>query len=413
MEKTKKITIVFVTVCSILIAVLLIVGTVWMGSSSRKDTDRAVRTVSLLYLDELAGRREQVVWNNLQSNIQTIGVAIDLLTEEDLSDKAHLEAYQSRMKSLYELDKFAFVDTDGLIYTSRGTQTNIDEYGFDYRTISEPEISVFNLENAEKKVVIAVPVNDITFEGKTLSVCFMEIDMKVMLAGASMDSGSEGATFCNIYTKDGIALSNTVLGGLSADDNLLTAMKNAEFENGYSYDSFIESFRSGSDGHVSFTYKDIRETLSFVPVKGTDWRLTYLIRESVISDQIGYISKDIVRRSIIQSLITVAAVFAMFTIVFIQTRKNAKLNLERQTAEAEARGKQAELETRIALQNELLEQERRRKEQDSMITAMASDYRSVYHVDLDTDDAVCYRSDHEDHDQTAEGVHFSFTERFR
>ena len=398
--------------CSLLIAVLLVLGTLWMGSSSKKDTDRAVRTVSLMYLDELAGRREQVVENNLQGNINTIRVAMDLLTEDDLSDKAHLEAYQSRMKKLYDLDKFAFVDTEGLIYTSLGTQTNIDEYGFDYKTITEPEISVFNLNTPEKKVVIAVPVT-VPFEGKNLCVCFMEIDMKVMLAGASMDAGSDGATFCNIYTKDGIALTNTVLGGLSADDNLLDAMKNADYEDGYSFDSFVADFQNVSDGEVSFAYKGIRETLSYVPVEGTDWLLTYLIRESVISDEIGYISSDIVRRSVIQSVITVAAVFAMFIFVFIQSKRNAKLTLERKTSEAESRGKQEELEKRIALQEELLVQERRRKEQDSMITAMASDYRSVYYVDLDADDAVCYRSDPADSDQTPEGIHFSFTERFR
>lgn len=412
MKKTNKSTIIFITVCSILIAVLLTLGTIWMSNISQKDTARVARTVSLLYLDELAGRREQVVENNLRSNIQTIRVAINLLTEEDLSDKAHLEAYQLRMKKLYELDKFAFVDTDGLIYTSFGTQTNINDYAFDYKSISEPEISVFNLDSKEKKVVIAVPVN-VHFEGKTLSVCFMEIDMKVMLSGASMDSGSDGATFCNIYTRSGIALSNTVLGGLSVNDNLLDAMKEAEFEDGYSYDSFIEAFGTGKRGEVSFTYKCIRETLSFVPINGTDWLLTYLIRENVISDKIGYISSDIVHRSIVQSLITVAAILVMFAIAFIQTKKNALLNLERQTAEAESRGKQEALERQIALQNKLIEQERQRKEQDSMITAMASDYRAVYHVDLDTDDAVCYRSDPEDDDQTAEGIHFSFTERFR
>ncbi|MCR5693992.1 MAG: hypothetical protein K6G89_03345 [Clostridia bacterium] len=199
-----------ITICSLLIVIILAVGTLWVGQSTRKDTDKAVRTVSLLYLDELAGRREQVVENNLQSNIQTIRAAIDLMTETDLSDKAHMEAYQSRMKQLYKLDKFAFVDADGLIYTSLGTQTNIEEYGFDYKTINKPEISVFNLNSPEKKVVIAVPVS-VAFGSKTLSVCFMEIDMKVMLAGVSMDSGNGGATFCNIYTKDGIALSNRSL----------------------------------------------------------------------------------------------------------------------------------------------------------------------------------------------------------
>ncbi|MBE5872700.1 MAG: hypothetical protein E7294_15935 [Lachnospiraceae bacterium] len=146
MKNLKKKTISIITVCSVFGVLLLLTGTLWVGQSTKKDTDKAVRTVSLLYLDELAGRREQVVENNLKSNIQTIRVAMDLLTEEDLSDKAHLEAYQFRMKKLYELDKFAFVDTDGLIYTSTGVQNNIDEYGFDYKTISGPEISVLHPE---------------------------------------------------------------------------------------------------------------------------------------------------------------------------------------------------------------------------------------------------------------------------
>lgn len=65
----------------------------------------------------------------------------------------------------------------------------------------------------------------------------------------------------------------------------------------------------------------------------------------------------------------------------------------------------AELEARLALQDQLLEQ-------SSMITAMSSDYRSVYHVNLDADDAVCYRADPNDADQHPVGVHFPFLERF-
>ncbi len=350
-NNTAKITI----LCSLIIAVIMIMGTAWAGRSAKKDTDQAVRTVSLLYLDELAGRREQVVENNLRGNIQAIQIAISLLSEEDLSDKEHMEAYQFRMKQLYNLDKFAFVDTDGLIYTSQGTQSNIDEYDFDYKTISEPEISIFNLNSPEKKVVIAVPVN-IPFNNKTLTVCFEEIDMNVMLSGVSMDAGSKGATFCNIYTTDGIALTNMVLEGLSSEDNLLAAMKSAEYENGYSYDAFVSGFQSGQRGEVSFMYNDIQETLSYVPVDGTDWLLTYLVRESVISSEISYISEGIVKRSIIQSVITVIAMLGMFTFVFTQTRHNAKLLLDRETAEAEVRGKQEELEERIKLQEQLEEQ---------------------------------------------------------
>ena len=63
-----------------------------------------------------------------------------------------------------------------------------------------------------------------------------------------------------------------------------------------------------------------------------------------------------------------------------------------------------------------LEQDNRAKSEqakaDSMITAMASDYRCVYHVDLDQNDAVCYRNDPNDPEQTPAGIHFPYLERF-
>ena len=98
----------------------------------------------------------------------------------------------------------------------------------------------------------------------------------------------------------------------------------------------------------------------------------------------------------------------------IMDKEKARRELEEANAElAESQhAKQRELEERLALQEELLKQQTHREQQDKMITALASDYRCVYHVDLDNDDAVCYRADPEDHEQTAEGVHFPYYERF-
>ena len=63
------------------------------------------------------------------------------------------------------------------------------------------------------------------------------------------------------------------------------------------------------------------------------------------------------------------------------------------------------------------EEENRRQQQhrvqlDNMITAMASDYRSVYHVDLDADVAICYRADPENSNRYAEGMRFRFHDSF-
>ncbi len=64
------------------------------------------------------------------------------------------------------------------------------------------------------------------------------------------------------------------------------------------------------------------------------------------------------------------------------------------------------------LVKEVKAEQARRIERDRMITALACDYRSVYHVDLDNNDGVCYRADPLDDEQTPEWIHFPFYERF-
>ena len=61
----------------------------------------------------------------------------------------------------------------------------------------------------------------------------------------------------------------------------------------------------------------------------------------------------------------------------------------------------------------ILSREKQHKDLDSMITAMASDYRSVYHVDIDADEAVCYRAYPHDPSHIPEGEHFPYQKWIR
>ena len=192
---------------------------------------------------------------------------------------------------------------------------------------------------------------------------------------------------------------------------MLTALALANFEDGHSLNAMRDDFANKRGGVVSFTYNDIRETMCYVPVRSTDWMLTYLVRESVITDRISYVYDGIVSRSLAQSLLTVLVLAGLFAFMLMQTRKAAKMTLEKEISETENRIKQQELEEQLALQEELLEQEKQRAQQDRMITALASDYRSVYYIDLAEDTGVCYRTDKKA-DYAKEGEKFSFSETF-
>ena len=106
------------TIGLIAIAMVLVFGTMWIGRSASQSTVQAVRSVSLLYLDELARRRKRVVEDMLNDCIKTIHMATSLMEERDLTDLEHLQEFQKRMKKLFKLEKFAFVDTKGMIYTT-------------------------------------------------------------------------------------------------------------------------------------------------------------------------------------------------------------------------------------------------------------------------------------------------------
>ena len=159
---------------------------------------------------------------------------------------------------------------------------------------------------------------------------------------------------------------------------------------------------------ISVLGADYAQNLAF---RYTDQLYTYTIGD-MIQDHIALFGGII---------LVVAALIILFLVRSIKRSKrdlaekeNARRELEKANAELEEsqRAKQRELEERLALQGELLEQQSRREQQDRMITALASDYRCVYHVDLDQNDAVCYRADTSDPEQTPEGVHFPYQERF-
>jgi hypothetical protein len=61
---------------SIIVVTIMIIGTIWTGRSASSGARKAVRNVSILYLEELAGRREQVVASTLNDYISDLDVAI-------------------------------------------------------------------------------------------------------------------------------------------------------------------------------------------------------------------------------------------------------------------------------------------------------------------------------------------------
>ncbi len=332
-EKQERQTVASAVWGGLIVAAILLITTVWVAASAQSSTNEAVARVSEFYLDELAGRRALVVSEELKTNFDHMDRAMSILDSSDLESQASLREFLGRVQQLYGVNRFALVDENGVVYTQHSTTSGLSRYPFLAQELTGPVISMSNLYGARKQVVLATPVEGISFQGAQIKVCFTQINIADMLSSLTLQ-GDENETYCSLYHRSGESLTGNAFGYLSAGHNLLEALKDAQMEPGSSCEQLIQDFAEGRPGNLSFHYEGVREDLCYVPVEGADWMLTILIRDNVLTDQISSISSGMMRRGIIQIAVAVLAMLAVSLALILQSRRHARTLLEQEKADS-------------------------------------------------------------------------------
>jgi PAS domain S-box-containing protein len=328
-DNEKKKTITSAVWGGLLIALILLVTTLWVSNGARVGTSQAVNRVSEFYLEELAGRRAQVVSEELKSNISYMENALAIMEESDLASQESLRHFLGRVKRLYGLDKIALVDENGIVYTEHSTTSGLSRYSFLSEEMTGPVTSTANLYGARKQVVLAIPVEGISFQGSRVTASFIQINIDEMLSSLTLQA-SNNETYCNIYHRSGESLTNDKFGNMEPGSNLFSAVRDADNADGTDHQQLIRDFENGNPGQISFNYKGFQEDLCYVPVEGTNWMLAILIRDNVISEQISSISSGMMTRGIIQIIITVFAMLLVFHVLTNQSKKHSRILLEQE-----------------------------------------------------------------------------------
>ena len=328
-DNEKKKTITSAVWGGLLIALILLVTTLWVSNGARVGTSQAVNRVSEFYLEELAGRRAQVVSEELKSNIAYMENALAIMEESDLASQESLRRFLGRVKRLYGLDKIALVDENGIVYTEHSTTSGLSRYSFLSEEMTGPVTSTANLYGARKQVVLAIPVEGISFQGSRVTASFIQINIDEMLSSLTLQA-SNNETYCNIYHRSGESLTNDKFGNMEPGSNLFSAVRDADNADGTDHQQLIRDFENGNPGQISFNYKGFQEDLCYVPVEGTNWMLAILIRDNVISEQISSISSGMMTRGIIQIIITVFAMLLVFHVLTNQSKKHSRILLEQE-----------------------------------------------------------------------------------
>ena len=162
-KQQRKQTVAFALLGGVIIAAILLVTTIWASGKARSSTSQAVKRVSEFYLEELAGRRAQVVSEELKNHVTYMKNALDILEPSYLESQESLREFLGKVKKLYGVDKFALVDENGIVYAQHSTTSGLSRYGFLSQELTEPVIHNQFLYGARKQVILDIPVEDVFF----------------------------------------------------------------------------------------------------------------------------------------------------------------------------------------------------------------------------------------------------------
>ncbi len=312
----------------ILVMLLIIVSTVWNVQSAQKQTQDVAESVSDFYVEELANRRVTIISDALKQNFQYMYNAVDSITKDDLKSIDTLRHYLGRIRRLYGVEKFSFVDQDGLVYTAHSTTTGKSRYPFLAEGLFEPLVTTVLNYGGEKLLFIAIPVYGIEFNGKMITSCFAQVNIDQMVR--SMTFRAENMeTYFNIYLKSGESLTSVPFGGVEPWRNILSVIHEND-ETLKSFQKISDDFQNERKGSIHVPYKRQNAHLYYTPVEETGWMLSILVYDNVITNKIKAGNRMIVALNHLQILITLSAVIILFVILVITIRKNSQLMLEQE-----------------------------------------------------------------------------------
>ena len=325
---TKHIIHIFTVLLMILLLILFLIMSLRTADTTQEVTDKAIDKISHFYIEEIAKSRSSLISDELNKKYNYVNNALDVITQKDLESPKALRNYLGKMRKLYNMDTFALVDENGLVYTSHSTCSGKTRYPFLAKAITEPIYSTVLNYGGDKQLFLAVPVSGLYFNNSKITACFVEIDINQMMR--SMAYRYENMeTYFNLYYKNGESLTNTDFGKIPSGLNLLSVISAGE-EDPKKMKNIIDDFSSGRSNLIEINYGNEEAHLFYIPVKNTGWVMTILVYETVINEQVSTSIASLMHHTRTHIFFTFALIVLLFIGLLLIIRNTSHFKIEQE-----------------------------------------------------------------------------------
>lgn len=336
---TKKKLAVITIVTAIVLAVVMIVSSVWLGRSSVRLTGNTANEISRLYLTELSAATAMHLNTSLGYHFSQVESAGELLTEDIASNAVKLSDYIESLKHSYGFSFLAFVDEEGYYHDSVGAYSAASNVSFLGRLIRDGsrEIS-YNEKIKDSDVILLGSGMKPVKAGSTKFIAVLAgIDTATMSRRVVL-ANEQSHTYSSVITSDGSYVIYSDMNGQFKGSNLISALKKtAVFSGEDELSDFTEGLKTGGRGTFYITTDNgAGFYMYYTPLENTDWYLVTFMPYQVIESTIRDLSTSINANSTISFLVFLSILVMLFILYIIQS-----INKRRQLEQAKAAAEQA------------------------------------------------------------------------
>lgn len=323
----------------VILVIAVFFSTWWLLKSSQRTTENAVYNVSKLYLEELSTHKASQFSEMLDSQIQQLFVTTHALRRSDLSNRRMAQEFIGQMQLSNDFDFFALVDEQRMVYTKDALFSGISAFSFLNGDFTRPHISSAKSPDGRSLILITIPMENWTLEGRRLVAASVGIDTETVVEKLSLND-KDGHIFCNIIMPDGSYVIQIPHEHMRTDVNLFQALKrDAGFQKGTSPELWQANMKAREAGMAVYELQEKLHYTYYMPVEETDWFITTTLHYDLISENVDVIRTTLTRNSIVQLILVLLVLLALFVVYLSMHKRNDRLWFEKIQAEESSKAK--------------------------------------------------------------------------
>ena len=305
----------------------------------QKVSEHTVTNISGVYLREMTAQLSSHLQTNLNSQFSQIRTITNAISENDLKDEASLRRFLVQTRTDNDFTHIAFISDKGIAYSPESTIPAMSKIsGLDRLLTGSGELVSVNETIWESNtILLGTTMEPLQFGDSRLVAVIVGLHTSDIGARLGMDSQTETNSYTNIVGKNGDFVIKSVFAEeVLHGSNLFTVYEQqAEFDDGYDFQSFSAAIDAGESGMTLLTVGTHHVYLYYMPIQGTDWYMVTSMAFETVNDQIVYLSQFMAALGV---GIFCIVIFTVITFFFLlrrsEKRSNELLRLEKERAEA-------------------------------------------------------------------------------